>query len=167
VLVSNGRSTINDGTVLIRVRTVLYHRTDFWDPVPLKAGLARGRDAVPLGRGGGDSLCELRSCPPALTLSLLAVTLRLRFREGPARAPRVLPLPLPPLPLLFPASPTELPSPALPRLVVGRGGISTSLSEDVVEESSPPALASLLLISVARFRCSRKSLTTCCRRLLA
>ncbi len=65
-------------------------------------GRARGRDAVPLGRGGV-LLGELKSdSAPSNSLPLLAVTLRLRLREGPARAPRT--LPLPPLPPPFPAA---------------------------------------------------------------
>ena len=135
------------------------------DVFPL-TGRARGRDAVPLG-GGGVLLGEFKSNPfaPSNSLPLLAVTLRLRLRERPARAPRALPLP----PVPFPAvAPTEPPLRPLPRLATGRGVV---LSPSEEEEDSPCALLAPLLVffdDLPSFRCcSRKSLTTCCNRLLA
>jgi hypothetical protein len=110
-------------------------------------------------------LGERKSDPfaPSNSLPLLAVTLRLRFREGPARAPRA---PLVPFPA---ATPTEPPLRPLPRLVTGRGGALSPSEEE--EEDSPCALPVPLLVFFddwPSFRCcSRKSLTTCCNRLLA
>ncbi len=109
-------------------------------------------------------LGELKSDPFALSNSPpLAVTLRLRLRESPARAPRA--LPLPPLPP-FPAEPPLRP---LPRLATGRGGGSSPSKEE--EEDSSCALLVPLLVFLDDFPsfrcCSRKSLTTCCNRLLA
>jgi len=135
-------------------------------------GRARGRDAVPLG-SGGVLLGELKSdCAPSNSLPLLAVTLRLRLREGPARAPRT--LPLPPLPPPFPAAvPTGPPLRPLPRLATGRGGTSTlspspSLEEEEEDSSCALLVPLLLLFELPSLRCcSRKSLTTCCSRLLA
>ena len=71
------------------------------DPLPLSA------DAVPLGGGGGVLLCKRRSFPSESTPSLpppllVEVTLRLRLREGPARAPR---------PRALPSSPPSFSSP--------------------------------------------------------
>ena len=95
----------------------------------------------------------------------MAVTLRLRLREGLARAPRALPLPP------FPAAvPTERPLRPLPRLVTGRGGASSPSKEEEEEDSSCALLVPLLVFfdDLPSFRCcSRKSLTTCCNRLLA
>ena len=129
------------------------------DLLPLKAGRARGRDAVPLG-GGGVLLGGRRSSPFALSLPLLAVTLRLRLREDPARVPRA-----PPLPLPFPP-PLELPPRPLPRLATGGscgGGASASSPEEDDGSSCAPQLPD----PISFLRCSRKSLTTCCSRLLA
>jgi hypothetical protein len=113
-------------------------------------------------------LNELKSDISAPSLLLLAVTLRLRLREGPARAPRAFPLP----PLLpFPAAaPTEPPLRPLPRLATGRGGGSFPSKEEEEEDSSCALLVLLLVFfdGLPSFRCcSRKSLTTCCNRLLA
>ena len=113
---------------------------------------------------------ELKSdtSAPSNSLPLLAATLRLRLRLGPARAPRA--LPLPPLPLPFPVvAPTEPPLRPLPRLAAGRGGTSTSSPSLEEEDSSCGLLVPLLLFfDLPSLRCcSRKSLTTCCNRLLA
>jgi hypothetical protein len=115
---------------------------------------------------------EGKSDPSAPSLPLLAVTLRLRLREGPVRAPRAPPLlPLPPLPPLFPAeAPTALPLRPLPRLATGRGGASTSSpskEEDDEVSSCVPLVLLLFFDLLSLCRCSRKSLTTCCKRLLA
>jgi hypothetical protein len=115
-------------------------------------------------------LVELRSDPsaPSNSLPLLAVTLRLRLREGPARAP--LALPLPPLPPFPAAAPTKPPLRPLPRLATGRGAVSFPSKEEEEEDSSCALLVPLLVFfaDLPSFRrCSRKSLTTCCNRLLA
>jgi hypothetical protein len=129
------------------------------DLLPLKAGRARGRDAVPLG-GGGVLLGGRRSSPFALSLLLLAVTLRLRLREDPARVPRA-----PPLPLPFPP-PLELPPRPLPRLATG-GSCGGGASASSPEEDDGSSCAPQLPAPISFLRCSRKSLTTCCNRLLA
>lgn len=114
-------------------------------------------------------LCELEPDPfaPSNSLPLLAVTLRLRLREGPARAPRA--LPLPPLPPFPAATPTEPPLRPLPRLATGRGGVSSPSKEEEEDDSSWALILPLLVFfDFPSCRCcSRKSLTTCCNRLLA
>jgi hypothetical protein len=115
-------------------------------------------------------LGELKSDPSATSNSalLLAVTPRLRLRDGPARAARA--LPLPPLPPFPAAAPTKPPLRPLPRLATDRGSVSSSSKEEEDEDSSCALLVPLLVFfdDFPSFRCcSRKSLTTCCNRLLA
>lgn len=123
-----------------------------------------GRDAVPLGKGGGVFETERRSDPlesSPLTLGV-GVLLRLRLRDVPALTLRPRPPLAPPLPRLFLVAPFELKP--LPRLATGADGAAPSSddSEDGSGDSSRVLCAANSLL-----RCSRKSSTTCCRRLLA
>lgn len=97
-----------------------------------------------------------------------SLPLRLRLRKDPARAPRAVPLPL--LPPFLAAAPAEPPLRPLPRLGSGCGGMSSPSKEEEEDDSTCMLPVPLLVFfdGLPSFRrCSRKSLTTCCKRLLA
>jgi hypothetical protein len=124
-----------------------------------------GRDAVPPGKGGGVLDTERRSDPLGSSPLILGVgvVLRLRLRELSALTLR--PPLAPPLPRLFLVAPFELKPPRpLSRLATGADGAAPS-SDDESEDGSGDS--SRVLRAVSFLRCSRKSSTTCCRRLLA